>query len=320
VNRRALCSFLLTLTALLSLGRVIAQSKESSDIGALQIQIQHAISRGSKGAVAIYESAEAGSRIRTGTIVSPKFVITDSANLVGFPKTLIIVDRDGKKYTGKVLGRDWRLRLAAISLDKPLPHSLDKTREVTTGSFAIACGRGEAPTGLALATMGIISARSRFSGRTVQVSCDLNQSVSGGPIVDLEGKAYGVSILLPHQISRDSGVGFMVPWGVLERSLPALIRGKNVYPASFGLLVPDRGITGVAGIPVVDVRPGGPADNAGIEKGDLLLAIGDRPLESIHDLSTRIAQLAAGDTVTVKIRRGNGQVAAVTLTTGRRDR
>lgn len=299
---------------------VTAKPPAISETQALEIQVKKAVEKASSCTVAILDNQSIEARVRSGTLVGPKFVVTDSSNLVGFPKSVWIKDSAGKLYKGKVVGRDWRLRLAGITLEKAVPFNLMKTRKEQTGLFAIACGRGEAPTGLPLATVGIISALSRFSGRTVQVSCDLNQSMAGGPVVDLEGQVYGVSILLPHQISRDSGVGFMVTWRILEKSIEIMKTGKNVYPASFGLLVPDRDVPGLEGVPVVEARPGGAANIAGIEKGDLLLAVGDRPLESIYDLSTRIAQLAAGDVVKIKIKKSSGAEKIVTLTTDRRDK
>lgn len=312
--------FVIALSLALGARLVLATDPPLQETQALEIQVKKAVERAADCAVAILDNQSVEAKVRSGTLVSPTFVVTDSSNLRGFPSSVWIKNKNGQLTKGKVVGRDWRLRLAGIVLEKPLPLKMKKTRLEQTGLFAIACGRGEAPTGAPLATVGVISALSRFSGRAVQVSCDLNQSMAGGPVVDLEGQVYGVSILLPHQISRDSGVGFMVTWRILEKSIQIMKQGQNVYPASFGLLVPDREVSGLNGIPVVEARPGGAAVKAGIEKGDLLMAIGDRPLESIYDLSTRIAQLAAGDTVKIKIKKSNGAEKTVTLVTDRRDK
>jgi serine protease Do len=322
MRRSPLLCVLALIPVLLVLGSAVGGDKKAklTELQGLEKQIGHAVVKASVSTVAITKPGIQNGPLRTGMIVDPRFVVTDSSNLIGFPKELIVIDQKGKRVQGTIVGRDWRLRLAGIALKEPLSGGeLEKTAKEDPGRFVIACGRGESESGLALSTVGIISARSRFSGRAVQIGCDLNQSIAGGPVVDLEGKIYGVSILLPHAVSRDSGVGFMVPWRILEKSLSILRQGKNVYPASFGLLVPERDIPGLVGIPVVDVRPKGPADRVGIEKGDTLLAIGDRPLESIYDLATRLARLTAGDTVSIKVKKSSGTVVVLEMNTDRRN-
>ena len=220
---------------------------------------------------------------------------------------------DGKRLPATIVGRDASYDLALLRVDAqnlpPLP--LGSSENVQVGDPVIAVG---SPLGLAgTVTQGIISAKDRpvTAGQggddasyisAIQTDAAINPGNSGGPLVNLAGKVVGVNsaiaTLSAGPMSGQSGsigLGFAIPIDVTRRTADQLIQGGVAVRPVIGALL-DSNYTGegakVADGPGPDgtppLSPGGPAEQAGVRPGDVILALDDKPLQGNEELIVAI--------------------------------
>ncbi len=138
----------------------------------------------------------------------------------------------------------------------------------------------------------------------------------GSAVVDLEGRLVGVMTLwLPIQHGRNSGVAFVVPWDRIERALPAMKQGRNFKLPRVGVEWPSDGAT----VPKIGaVAKDGPAEKAGMLAGDVVLGIGGVVVRSVGECTKLFVGRYAGDRVPITVSRG-GQVIVLDVELGSRD-
>ncbi|WP_156727897.1 S1C family serine protease [Streptomyces apocyni] len=233
---------------------------------------------------------------------------------------------DGKKYDAEVVGRAQGYDVAVLKLKNgrgdlaPLP--LGDSDKVAVGDDSIAIG---APFGLSnTVTTGIVSAKNRPVSSSdgtgtsknsymsaLQTDASINPGNSGGPLLDSRGAVIGVNSAI--QSTRGGigggpagsiGLGFAIPINQAKNVAQQLIKtGKAVYPmigasvstqenARDGARIPERGVDNSD--PILN---GGPADKAGLEPGDLITKLGDRPIDSGPTLISEIWTYQPGDEV-----------------------
>lgn len=304
-------------------GLADAQAPVLNESEALSAQIRWAVKQSQESTVALLTShtvPRGRARIRTGVVVRPQLILTDAANVRGVVGPLKVLDHSGGIHFGKVAGQDYRLRIAAVVLSGEASlRPIKKTRAIEVGRLALALGKAESPRDPPIVSLGLISARYRFSKRALQLSCDVNDGLTGGPVIDIEGRAYGVSIQIPRRVSPDSGISFAIPWEMLEQSLDRIEKGQDVHPATLGILIPEGEFEGLEGIPIAGVRDKGPAAKAGLRKGDLILKINKTSVRSMRALSELTAQLMAGQEIILTVqRRGLDEPFRLRLTTAAR--
>ena len=231
----------------------------------------------------------------------------------------------------------------------PVPLLLANPNTQRVGQFVVAIGN---PFGLqGTLTVGVISSLGRiiqspdgrFIGEAIQTDAAINPGNSGGPLMDLDGQVIGVNSQIISPSGSSAGIGFAIPIATVRRVVPQLIaQGRYAHPylgvqtldigpnqAAFlrqsGMQVPmDQGLL------VVGVVPGGPAEQAGMRGGsrnvqvgnyalpiggDIITAIGAKPVASLQDLTVYLEdQTGVGDTVTVTlVRDGQPQTVDVKL-------
>ncbi|MBE1534309.1 S1C family serine protease [Actinomadura algeriensis] len=204
------------------------------------------------------------------------------------------------------------------------------------GQIVLAMGN---PLGLAgSVTNGIVSALHRtvstqgegdFQGSTIadaiQTSAAINPGNSGGALVTLTGEVIGIPTAAASDPSiggAANGIGFATPSNTVRRIVPQLIRGGEVTDsgrAALGVVVrtivdPESGRQ--SAVAVVEVLEGGGAAGAGIEEGDLILAVNGTPTPNQTALTTVLANLKPGQNVTVKLRKPDGTERQVKVTLG----
>lgn len=209
------------------------------------------------------------------------------------------------------------------------------------GYYVLAFG---SPFGLAgTMTKGIISAigrsfplgdatttGSRYSlPDVIQTDAAINPGNSGGPLVNLNGEVIGVNFAIRSEVRANAGVGFAIPASIVERVIPALITdGAYAYPylglggSSVNPLIAEREelAPGTLGIFVGSVEAGGPAEEAGVQLGDIVIIIDDQEVRIFEDMiSYLINQTQPGDTVQLTVLR-NGEEETVSVTLGERPR
>jgi serine protease Do len=223
----------------------------------------------------------------------------------------------------KIIGRDELTDIALIQLTElpsgGLPVSkFGDSEQIAPGDWVMAVGN---PFGLSNSvTVGIVSAVGRENyvarGRTeafIQTDAAINRGNSGGPLLNLRGEVIGINtmILTTSQFNAGNvGVGFAVPINTVRDLLPQLRKGK-VTRGRIGVGMHPRPITEeyakelglpeAGGAEVVSVEVGGPADEAGVQVGDVIIEFNGRPVRSNSELASVVAGTAPDTTVPMKV-------------------
>jgi serine protease Do len=262
----------------------------------------------------------------TGVILSADgYVVTSRYRFEPPPASVIAILADGRQFASKVVASDFSRKLVLLKLEgaddlpvvEPAPEA-----SIRVGQWAIAIGRtyrSDRPN----VSVGIVSATRRIFNRALQTDAAVSPANYGGPLVDIEGRVLGIlSPMSPTSESTiagvewyDSGIGFAVPLAEWQTTVERLKSGDDLQPGYLGV-----GLTN--GTPretppgVKSVVPAGPASEAGLEAGDVLLAIDGLTLETQTDLKFAVTPHYAGDTLEVTYRRGDEQdTVELTLTT-----
>ncbi|MFM1903360.1 MAG: putative periplasmic serine endoprotease DegP-like precursor [Planctomycetota bacterium] len=264
-----------------------------------------------------------GSGPATGLIIAPGRVLTTGFAIPDDVEETLVVLADGSRRVGRVRGRDRSRGLVLLTVaDLPPAPPLEPAarRDLAPGQWAIAVGRGWSATTPSIA-VGIVSALNRAWGKAVQTDAAVSPMNYGGPLIDIHGRVIGLVAPLPADTAGltegtelyDAGIGFAVPLEDLLASFPRLDRGELLAPGILGIGYRSR--DEINGEPVIaSVQPGSPAAAAGLEPGDRLVSIDDRPIARIADARHAIAPRYAGDEIAITVSRDqSGEAASLTL-------
>ena len=161
-------------------------------------------------------------------------------------------------------------------------------------------------------SVGIVSAVHRVWGKAIQTDAKISPNNYGGPLVDIEGRVMGVLVPLSPMASDvlagvewyDSGIGFAVPLEDIDRVLPRLEKGEDLYGGLLGISM--KGIDIYADPPILAaVEPNSPAYLAGLKPGDTVIEIDGRKIVRQAELRHRLGPHYAGDKVKLVVQRGN---------------
>ena len=182
------------------------------------------------------------------------------------------------------------------------------------GDIVLAIGN---PFGLGqTVTMGIISALGRTLGintyeNFIQTDAAINPGNSGGALVDIKGNLIGINTLIYSRTGGSLGIGLSIPTIVAKKIMEQIIQTGNVTRGYIGVEVQDLTkelaesfrLTNNKGALIAGVYPEGPADRAGIKRGDILIAVEGKPVTNSSDMLNLIAALSPGETATLMILR-----------------
>jgi S1-C subfamily serine protease len=251
----------------------------------------------------------------------------------------VIVLADGSSWQGRLVGAYPAKDLAVLAIDTPpaklRPIAVGTSANLEVGQMAFAIGN---PFGLdQTLTTGVVSALGReiesTPGRNIrnviQTDAAINPGNSGGPLLDSAGRLIGITSSILSPSGAFAGVGFAIPVDEVNQVVTELIRNGRVTRPGLGVaLAPDQLAEriGLDGALVMRVDPGGPADAAGlraterdlrgnIRLGDVITAIGDRPVRSTEDYFAALEQHKPGDQITLTIER-DGERQQVTAKLG----
>lgn len=246
-------------------------------------------------------------------IITNQHVIVDA-------DTIKVSDNEDNTWNAIVIGSDDVLDVAVLRLEgdtTPLPTAtLGDSDAVELGDWAIAIG---SPLGLSYTvTMGIISAKDRdiekpsgignFSN-LIQTDAAINPGNSGGPLVNAFGEVIGINTMIARNSSTGvsiEGINFAVAINGVTDILEQLVQAGEVQRGWLGVQHTEinqdsAAALGIdpnqAGTLVVSVFPGDPADNAGIQKGDVITHVGEIAIEDSDALNREVGLLAAGTTI-----------------------
>jgi serine protease Do len=263
-----------------------------------------------------------GSSLGSGFIINAEGYLLTNNHVVKDAADILVRLSDGTEFKATVAGRDQLTDVALLKLSNPpkdLPTLvLGDSDVLRQGDYVLALG---SPFGLRdTATLGIVSAKHRAGinpGGTyddfIQTDAAINPGNSGGPLFNVRGEVVGINTAIVSP-AIGSGIGFAVPINMAKSILPQLReKGKVVrgfMGVSIGDLTPDLAQAfglkqGTKGALVQNVVPRGPAAKAGVQPGDLVVALNGKPVESSGGLTRSVALIPPGEKVSLGIlRRG----------------
>jgi putative serine protease PepD len=273
----------------------------------------------SSGVVSVQVTTSTGGGSGTGFVIDSDGTIVTNAHVVDAATSVRVrFDDKSQGVTARVLGTDPSSDLAVIKVEpagltlKPLAFADSDT--VAVGDAAIAIGY---PLGLdRTATAGIISGVGRkieapngFSiDEVIQTDAPINPGNSGGPLLDGRGRVIGVNsqIATAGGSNGNVGIGFAVPSNTAREVVPKLRAGQSVDRPYLG--VSTGPAPNGAGAEVGDVNSGGPAQQAGLQEGDVIVGIDDKVIAEPDEVAAAIKDRKPGDRITVEVRRDGSRI------------
>ena len=234
------------------------------------------------------------------------------------------------EYEATLIGRDPKTDIAVIKIEadkeKLTPAVLGDSESLRVGDWIIAIGN---PFGLEhTVTSGIVSAKGRFIGQGsyddfIQTDAAINPGNSGGPLVNLDGEVVGINSAIFSRSGGNIGIGFAIPINLAKELLPQLKEKGKVTRGWLGVYIQkvtpeiaeSLGLADDKGALVADVMPDTPAEEAGIEVGDVIVEFDGQKVEDSTDLPTIVARTPIGKAVPVKVIR-NDKVETVSVQVG----
>ncbi len=285
----------------------------------------------------LYEIPFESRSIGSGVIIDPAGYILSNEHVVGNADAIEVTLADGRKFQGKVVGKDPRADVAVVKIDASgLPAArLGDSDAVKTGQWAIAIGN---PFGIfednptPTMTVGVVSAVHRRLGSAsvggryysdlIQTDAAINPGNSGGPLINLKGEVIGINAAIISPSGAYAGIGFALPINRAKEVLEELKKGQEIEYGWLGVgiqglnkdLVEEFKLPDSSGVIVVTIMPGSPAAAAGIRVGDVIRECGGHVVKDTDGLMEEIGRTRPGKTITLKIvREGKEQTLSVVV-------
>lgn len=264
----------------------------------------------------------------SGVIISQDGYIVTNSHVISKADNIIVMLNDGRKATAKVIGNDVESDLAVIKVDltglKPLGFREQSTQ---VGDVVLAIGN---PFGVGqTVTQGIISA----TGRTglgintvedfIQTDAAINPGNSGGALVDAYGQLVGINTAIFSRSGGSMGIGFAIPTEIVKLVMNGIIKDGKVRRGWLGIELqssmkdPTKLGDDTQGVEVMNVMPNGPAAKAGLQKGDIITAMDNKPVDDANTLIQMVARKAPNSVVNLQVMR-NKAPSSVNVTLGER--
>jgi serine protease Do len=269
-----------------------------------------------------------GASLGSGFVIDPEGFVVTNNHVIAEADQITVQFADGHDYEAELIGRDQQTDLALLKIerDEPFPHvEWADSDDVRVGEWMVAIGN---PFGLGTSvTAGIVSAR----GRDIragpyddffQVDAAINRGNSGGPSFTMDGEVFGVNTAIFSPSGGNVGIGFAIPSNLAKRVIDSLKEDGRVARGWLGVriqsvtdeIAESLGLEEARGALVASVTPTGPAEDAGIQAGDVILQFDEQEITQMRSLPRIVAETDVGREVDVLIwRRGDEQTVSVTL-------
>ncbi len=269
--------------------------------------------------------------VGSGVIVDTSGVVITNHHVIDNAERIVINLSDGRELDAVVEGTDPESDIAVLRIEDP-PDDLQAiafgdSDALRLGESVIAIGN---PFGLSgTVTLGIISAKGRAGvglldyENFIQTDAAINPGNSGGALLNLDGELVGINTAILTRSGGYQGVGFAIPSNMAEMVMRGLLEDGRVDRGWLGVVI--QSLTpalaealgldeGVDGVVVSDVQRGSPAEEVGIERGDVITSIAGRSVSTAQELRNAVGLRSPGDEVEMRyIREGVEQRVSVTL-------
>ncbi len=260
----------------------------------------------------------------SGVIIDQKGYIVTNNHVIDGEQSLQVIFADGSKASATLVGADPILDIAVIQVQGKVPAvaTFGDSNALVPGQSAIAIG---SPLGdyRGTVTVGVISALNRTVGEQqglIQTDAAINNGNSGGPLLNSLGQVIGINTLVVRTTSEGNvaeGLGFAIPSDLVQQDAQQLIAQGSVEHPYLGVsyqpvdptVESALNLNSADGIVVMQVAPGSPAEKAGLQTNDVILALGSQKIDQTHTLTSLLFTHKPGEQVTLTVVREGKQIS-----------
>ncbi|MEQ6120082.1 Do family serine endopeptidase [Reichenbachiella sp. MALMAid0571] len=267
------------------------------------------------------QSAGSGS----GVIISEDGYIITNNHVVDKADEIEVVLNDNQSYKGKVIGTDSQTDIALVKIEaNNLPTvKMGNSDKIQIGEWVLAVGSPFGDNFRSTVTAGIVSAKGRNINiirdknnlqieSFIQTDAVVNPGNSGGPLVNVRGELIGINTAIATPTGTYAGYSFAVPATLVKKVVADLKEFGVVQRALLGINIRDvdsklneeEDLGVLEGVYVIAVQEDRAADEAGIEKGDVIISVDDQKVTKTAELQEKVALHRPGDKIKVQLIRG----------------
>jgi serine protease Do len=263
--------------------------------------------------------------VGSGFVLSADGFVMTNAHVVEGASEVIVTLADKREFKARIIGADKRSDVALVKIEASgLPSvRIGDLSKLKVGEWVVAIG---SPFGLEnTVTAGIVSAKSRDTGDLlplIQTDVAINPGNSGGPLINMRGEVVGINSQIYSRSGGYMGISFSIPIDEATRVTEQLRVGGRVIRGRIGVVIgpvtrevaEQIGLGKPTGALVRTVESGSPADKAGVEAGDIVTKVDNRPVESSTELPRFVGNIKPGSKATLQVfRRGGYKDLQVTV-------
>lgn len=263
----------------------------------------------------------------TGIVIREDGYIVTNNHVIRQANRIQVSLSDQREYDATLVGSDVETDLAVLKIEAQglQPANWGSSDEMAVGEWVVAIG---SPFGLdQTVTAGIISALGRRVGLAsyedfIQTDAAINPGNSGGPLVNLRGELVGINTAISSRTGVYSGIGFAIPSTLARKVIDQIIENGEVSRGFLGVLIQDLNAEladsfdydQTEGVLVSEVTPGGPAEKAGLQAGDIISEMNGQPVTSADQIRNQVADMRPGTELELRFfRNGEWLTQVVTL-------